>query len=60
MANFEAILVIGETRSEQHKIRRKKLARDRGGQSDLSAREIQKFREKPQNRANLPGYAGMS
>ena len=59
-ANFEALLVIGETRSKEHQIRRKKLARDKGGQSDLSATEIQKFLKKPRFRANLPGHSDTS
>ena len=59
-ANFEALPVIGETRSKQHQIRREKLARDRGDQSDLSATEIQKILKKPRFRANLPGHSDTS
>ena len=36
VANFEALIVIVETRSKQHQIRREKLARDWGDRLELA------------------------
>ena len=45
-ADFEALLVIGETRSKQHQIRREKLAWDWGNRLVLANWNLRKKREK--------------
>ena len=45
-ANFEALLVIGESRYKQHQIRREKLARDWGDRLELANWNLRKKREK--------------
>ena len=42
VADFEALLVIGETRSKQHQIRREKLARDWGDRLELANWNLRK------------------
>ena len=42
VANFEALIVIVETRSKQHQIRREKLARDWGDQLELANWNLRK------------------
>ena len=42
VAHFEALLVIGETRSKQHQIRREKLAWDWGDRLELANWNLRK------------------
>ena len=42
VANFEALIVIVETRSKQHQIRREKLARDWGDRLELANWNLRK------------------
>ena len=46
VANFEALIVIVETRSKQHQIRREKLAWDWGDQLELANWNLRKKRKK--------------
>ena len=46
VTDFEALLVIGETRSKQHQIRREKLARDWGDRLELANCNLRKKRKK--------------
>ena len=46
VANFEALIVIVETRSKQHQIRREKLARDWGDRLELANWNLRKKCEK--------------
>ena len=57
---FEALILIVRTWAEHHKIRREKLARDRGDQSELAPIKTPIFRKKPTFRSNWTGYAGRS